>query len=166
MKFLVLIILSLFMQSSDCDNKEVLSKMFWGYDITKSNEELVSKFKSDTRFYDYSKTSEEFGPNSKIQSDNFRFSEHSLIKKGGIVCFLEKSKGIKSLISFCIAFETDNDVNKAFATVCSEFDNGCFEKIQLKADEVEYKDKNFSINIDKSNFDPSFISLSIRIARK
>lgn len=166
MKFLTLIILSLFMQSSDCDNKEVLSKIFWGYDITKSNEELVTKFKSDTRFYDYSKTTQEFGPNSKIESDNFRFSEHSLIKERGMVSFMEKTKGVRSLIGFCIAFESDSEVNKAFATVCSELDNGCFEKVKLNADEVEYKDKNVSINIDKSNFEPSFISLSIRIERK
>lgn len=165
MKLIYLIITSLLLQSSDCDNKKVLSNIFWGLDPTKSNSELVSKLKSDARFTNYSKTTEEYDADTKLQSDNFQFSEHSLIKKGGGIKFVPKSNNRNNQIFFVFGFDTDSEANDAYSIMCSELDKGCFDKISWKVGEVVYEDKNVSIKIERTNSDP-YISLTVLIEKK
>ena len=55
MKLFYLIIASIFLESSDCDNAKIIRVVFFDLDITKTNKQLIDQLKTDTVFTNYEK---------------------------------------------------------------------------------------------------------------
>jgi len=173
MKLIYIIIASIFLQLSDCDNNnqvvsdcdnnQVVSNILFGLDMSKPNKQLITQLKSDTRFTNYIRNTRELpGTGMTVTTADFDFSDHPIVKKKGSIKIYETSDNGMSDIGFYFICKTEDEAKKAFQILSSELNKGCFEKKKWGEESVDYKSTKVSVYLSYKNFG-TYTSLSINI---
>lgn len=166
MKFIYLIIASLLIQCSDCDNKKIVDTILFGLDISKSNKQLITQLKSDSRFTNYTQeTKDLLGMGLEETYTDFDFTTHPLIKKNGSIQFQSASDGGFYYVVLYFTFAKEEDANNAFNVFCSELDKGCFEKETWNAGSIDYNSDKIRVFLHNIHSAPGN-SVSLHISRK